>query len=238
MSLFFFQDRIEKTIYFDEKISHHMVRSLRKKQGDVIFATDGRGLVLTGTIDQIEGKRIRAHITDEKTHQQSWNITIACSLIKSESRFENFLEKATEIGVTEIVPLICQRTIKRRIRMNRSEKIIKAAAQQSFNPHLPLIRQALSFEDFISKNYVDHERFIATAVDRHIALPMERVYSGKKPVVIIVGPEGDFSEREKEKAIDAQWIPVSLGSTRLRTETAAISSVQIAKSCYYFNQNQ
>lgn len=238
MSLFFFQDRIDKTIYFDEEISHHMVRSLRKKPGDIIHATDGRGLILTGTIDQMEGKRLQAVISDEKHQIQKHQITIACSLIKSENRFEIFLEKATEMGVFEIIPLICQRTIKPRIRMSRSEKIIKAAAQQSFNPHLPILRPATSFDDFIEESFPDHERFIATAVDRHEALPMERAFSGQNPIVIMIGPEGDFTEEEKEKAINVSWTPVSLGSTRLRTETAAISSVQIAKSCYNFNQSK
>src|SRR5690625_7125417 len=108
MSLFFFQDRIERTIYFDEEISHHMTRSLRKKAGDIIYATDGKGLILTSTIEEMEGKKLRAHITDEKIRNQKWKITVACSLLKSENRFENFLEKATELGVSEIIPLICQ----------------------------------------------------------------------------------------------------------------------------------
>lgn len=234
MSLFYFQSRLEDVIYFDEDISHHLLRSIRKKQGDEIFATDGQGMIFTAQVGQLAGRQLTAHITDQKIVEKNCEVTIACSLIKKESRFENFLEKATELGVHEIVPLICERTLKPRMRLERSMKIIVAAAQQSFNPYLPRLKPPVSFAEFVNEKYDGHERFIATAVDRHVALPMEELCSGRLPVIVLIGPEGDFSDMEKERAVEAGWRPISLGETRLRTETAAIASMQIAKSCCHF----
>lgn len=234
MSLFYFQSRSDDVIYFDEEVSHHLLRSMRTKEGDEIFASDGEGRIFTTVAGTVSGGQLTARITEEKLVDKSRTIIVACSLIKKESRFEIFLEKTTELGVHEIVPLICDHTIKPRMRLERSMKIITAAAQQSFNPYLPRLKPPVSFEDFLHEKHKGHERFIATAVDRHEALPMEKVCSGTLPVVILIGPEGDFSDREKEEATGAGWIPVSLGSTRLRTETAAVASVQIAKSCGHF----
>src|SRR5690625_87355 len=124
MSLFFYQDRIERTIYFDEEISHHMTRSLRKKAGDIIYATDGKGLILTSTIEEMEGKKLRAHITDEKIRNQKWKITVACSLLKPENRLKNFLEKATNLGVMKKIPQIVNQIERRSGRKRRKVRVV------------------------------------------------------------------------------------------------------------------
>lgn len=233
MALFLIDHRKDNRIFFNPEVSHHMVRSLRKKPGDTIHATDGQGSIFTATIERVTHQGIEAAILDEELIQKGWEVHVACSLIKKDSRFEVFLEKATEIGVHSITPLLCERTLKPRLRDDRARKIIQSAVQQSFNPYVPILDSPVKFDTFINHVGSDnHERFIATAIEREEARTLEQQYSGRNPVHILIGPEGDFTPAETELAIQAGWKPVSLGMNRLRTETAAITAVQIIKSCY------
>ncbi|MBY5956577.1 16S rRNA (uracil(1498)-N(3))-methyltransferase [Membranicola marinus] len=233
MALFLIDHQKDNRIFFSTEVSHHMVRSLRKKPGDSIHASDGKGLIFTAIIESATNQNVEAVILDEEFIQKNWEVHVACSLIKKESRFEVFLEKATEIGVHRITPLQCERTVKPKLRVDRARKIIQSAVQQSFNPHVPILDSPMEFSTYIGQSgYKAHERYIATAVEREETRTLEQQYSGKNPVHILIGPEGDFTPEESEIALKAGWNPVSLGMNRLRTETAAIAAVQIIKSCY------
>lgn len=221
-------------LVFSTEVSHHMIRSLRKKAGDEIYATDGHGTIFSARIEPGNDRQIQATIMRQEVLSKNWEVHVACSLIKKESRFEYFLEKATEIGVSRITPLICERTLKPGLRQDRAQKIIDAAVQQSFNPYVPILDRPEALEDFLSRDFPDHhEKYIASAVERSQHTTLEQQYSGKNPVHILIGPEGDFTPSEVDVALGHGWTPVSLGQNRLRTDTAATMVVQIIKSCYH-----
>lgn len=234
MALFLIDHQEDNRLFFDPEVSHHMLRSLRKQAGDIIYASDGQGTIFTANIESETRQGVEARIVNQVFSPKDWKIHVACSLIKKESRFENFLEKATEIGVHRITPLICERTLKPQLRESRARKIIDSAVQQSFNPYVPILDSPVEFDTFINQaGFDNHERFIATAIEREEARTLEQQYTGRNPVHILIGPEGDFTPLELDMAIEAGWIPVSLGKNRLRTETAATMVVQIIKSCFY-----
>lgn len=234
MTLHLISHQENNRLYFDQEVAHHMVRSLRKQSGDLIQATDGEGNIFKAVIDSVDGKAVEATILSQNYQDKKWKVHVACSLIKMESRFEYFLEKATEIGVHQITPLICERTFKPKLRQDRAQKIINSAVQQSFNPYVPILDQPIRMEEYLCRSIsAAHERHIATAVDRVEVPLLEQQYSGENPVHILIGPEGDFTPAEVDAAIKVGWIPVSLGYNRLRTETAATMVVQIIKSCYH-----
>jgi len=143
---------------------------------------------------------------------------------KNIARFEWFLEKATEIGVDEITPLICEHSERVQIRIDRLQKIILSAAKQSLKTYLPVLHEPTKFDDFIKLNYPD-SRFVAY-VEEHQPLHLKSAYHNGDCTVLI-GPEGDFSKKEMEKAFQQEFKPVSLGPSRLRTETAAIVACHI-----------
>lgn len=221
-------------LFFQPDVARHIVRSLRKKTGEEMFATDGRGMVYKARIETLDEKIFQATILEETFIPLNWKASVACSLVKKDSRFEYFLEKATEIGVHRITPIRSERTLKPRLRLDRAQKIIEAAVQQSFNPYVPILDDVISLPQYLEKVIPENEeKYIATAIDRGALPLLEQQYSGINPVHILIGPEGDFTPSEVELAIQHQWVPVSLGSNRLRTDTAATMVVQMIKSCYH-----
>src|SRR5680860_1133112 len=234
MALFLINHQEDNRLYFNQEVTHHMMRSLRKHLGDTIEATDGNGTIFTAIIEAETTEGAEATIIRKKFIPKAWQVHVGCSLIKKDSRFEYFLEKATETGIHRITPLICERTLKPKLREDRARKIIHSAVQQSFNPYVPILDSPMSVEEYINQaDFEEHERYIATATDRDEGVLLEQQYSRKNPVHILIGPEGDFTPEEVEIAIRAGWKPVSLGRNRLRTETAATMVVQIIKSCYH-----
>src|SRR5690606_13863440 len=221
-------------LFFEQEVAHHIVRSLRKQPGDLIHATDGKGTIFKAVLESGNDKTMEATILSQDFQIKKWKIHVACSLIKMESRFEYFLEKATETGIHQITPLICERTFKPKLRIQRAQKIINSAVQQSFNPYVPILDKPILLEEYLSRSIADdHNRYIATAIDRGEVPLLEQQYQGENPVHILIGPEGDFTPAEVDASIKQGWIPVSLGDNRLRTETAATMVVQIIKSCYH-----
>ena len=221
MPFFFVPHLGEKKILMDEDASKHMIYVLRKKKGDEVLLTDGKG------------KKARAHITDDNRKKvvlevdsitadpgKFPKITVGISLIKNTSRFEWFLEKATEIGVSEIIPLICERTEKEKFRYERMQNIVLSAMLQSQQSWMPVLHEPKEFESVVSNN--DHEKkYIAHCMDGEKTQLNKQVLNAGSSIILI-GPEGDFSEGEIENALKHQWIPVNLGNTRLRTETAGM----------------
>ena len=192
------------------------------KEGEKIKLTDGKGNSADAIIASAHKRHTMVTVTssgvDEK---ESSSLTIAISLIKNASRFEWFLEKATEFGVSEIIPLICDRTERQKVRMDRMEGILKSAMLQSMQTWLPELHEPLMFNDVVAKCMHQQKMIAHCAVDAKV--DFSSLYnSSLRSHIILIGPEGDFTEEEILFAKSQSFIPVSLGSTRLRTETAGV----------------
>ncbi|MBI9037459.1 MAG: 16S rRNA (uracil(1498)-N(3))-methyltransferase [Bacteroidales bacterium] len=223
MQLFYTPD-IESNIYqLNEQESKHCVRVLRLKKGDKIFLTDGKGnLFETGLIE--DGiKKCIVEIIEKKSEfgKRNYNVHLAVAPTKNINRFEWFLEKAVEIGVDEISPMICEHSERRILKTERLNKIIISALKQSLKTYLPKLNKTKSFSEIINSNR-DCEKYIAYCDGNPPFL--KDIYLKGKDVLIMIGPEGDFSKAEVEMAASKGIAPISLGKSRLRTETAAIVS--------------
>jgi len=213
----------------DEDVSHHIVQVLRMKEGEKIRITDGKGNVATGMIASAHKKHAVIDITSlETTPAVTPKLSIAISLVKNSSRFEWFLEKATELGVTEIVPLLCERTEKQRFRHDRMLGICRSAMLQSLQTWLPVLHEPASFNEIVS-SAKQQQKMIAHCV-KGAKVDFSSLYNPSLDThIILIGPEGDFAESEITRARENHFIPVSLGSTRLRTETAGIFAAAWAR---------
>lgn len=218
----------EKLFTLDEDNSRHVVQVLRMKTGDQLHLTDGNGNLITAEISESHKKHCTVRVIESSFREASEpNITIAISLLKNNTRFEWFLEKATEIGVAEIVPLICLRTEKQKIRSERMQGILTSAMLQSRQQWLPKLHEPITFQNFIqSKSFKNTPRkFIAHCVDgKKSSFDFQNTSS-----LILIGPEGDFTTTEIEAALRGGFIPVTLGNTRLRTETAGIVAATLLR---------
>lgn len=209
-------DKIE----LPEETSKHCVQVLRMQEGEQMVLTNGQGTLLTSTIINADRRHCIVRVNKRSFEKKNkTNVCIAMSLLKNTSRFEWFLEKATEIGVAEIIPLICKRTEKQYFRKGRMEQIIVSAMLQSQQAWLPALHEPIAFEKIVSdSNY--HNKLIAHCEEEEKKnITVQRSKAG---TIILIGPEGDFTKEEIEFSIQNNYSPVSLGNTRLRTETAGI----------------
>lgn len=208
-----------------EDTSKHVVQVLRMKVGEELQLTDGKGSLLTAAISDDHKKKCTVRVVSAKYEARSTKqVSIAISLLKNASRFEWFLEKATEIGVTEIVALLCDRTVKQHFRFDRMNNILIAAMLQSQQVWLPVLKEPTSFNQEISSNLY-HTKLIAHCEDEQKHSIKE--FGVQSSVQILIGPEGDFSSHEISSAIEAGYLPVTLGQTRLRTETAGVVAASL-----------
>ena len=209
----------EFTVSKDE--SRHLVKVLRMKTGDPVYFTNGRGWLFRGLLDISNPKRCLITIEDKSYHEdRTHSLHLAVAPTKMNDRFEWFLEKATEIGVQFITPIICEHSERKTIKQDRMKKIILSAMKQSKRLHLPVLNDAISFDSFL-KNTPGDQKFIAHCHSEE--LPALKDKLGRfNNTTICIGPEGDFSVKEIEMALQHGFIPVNLGASRLRTETAAI----------------
>jgi 16S rRNA (uracil1498-N3)-methyltransferase len=207
--------------FFDKEESKHIVKVLRKKEGDTIFITNGLGFLFDSEIILASEKKCEVKIVKE-TFQQPDNFYthIAVAPTKMNDRLEWFLEKATEIGIHEITPIICDHSERKVYKIDRAEKIIQAAMKQSLHYYLPKINEPISFSQFVKLNF-EGQKFIAHCEETDKKSFQNEIKQNEK-ITIMIGPEGDFSTKEINLAIANQFIPVTLGNTRLRTETAAL----------------
>ncbi len=222
-----------KTIIFDKIETRHIVKVLRKKQGDILNITNGKGLLLHSSITDLNKNNCCAEIIkiEEYKKQHNYNLNIAIAPTKNIERFEWFVEKATEIGIDKITPLLCQHSERKIIKQERIEKIIIAAAKQSLHFNFPVLNKLISFSDFIlQKN--DDLKLIAHCEDSD-KLSFKDIVKPKQNITVLIGPEGDFSKQEINLALQNGYKPISLGKTRLRTETAGIVACQ---NVAYVNQ--
>ena len=222
-------DTSSKQIVLDEETSRHAVQVLRMKEGEMMNLTDGKGNLITAEISEAHKKHCEVVIQAVSFEPlAAKQITIAISLLKNTNRFEWFLEKATEIGVNEIIPLICERTEKQKFRFDRIKGICISAMLQSQQTWLPELHEPMKFADLQMNKFEGYKKFIAHCDE----------FSGKKQLssfkplnhsTILIGPEGDFTKSEIELALKNNFIPVSLGDTRLRTETAGVVAATLLK---------
>ena len=204
----------------DEDTSRHAVQVLRMKPTQRLQLTDGAGNLLTAEITDDHKKKCTVTIIERKVFpRKKKEVCVAISLLKNTSRFEWFLEKATEIGVTEIIPLLCERTEKQHFRKDRMEQILISAMMQSKQVWLPVLHQPSIFSDIISTS-VYKNKLIAHCEDED--KQSVKSFAESNSIQILVGPEGDFASNEIQQALQHNFIPVTLSNTRLRTETAGV----------------
>ena len=214
-----------KQITFDKIESKHIVRVLRKKEDDILKITNGKGYLFDVKISFANDKKCLADIiaVTEKKNPSNYYLHIAIAPTKNNDRMEWFLEKATEIGIDEITPIICKNSERRIVKLERFEKIIQSAMKQSLKFTLPKLNEPRKFSDFINQN-LDGKICIAHCEKQEKKL-LKSVIDASEKVTILIGPEGDFSSDEINKALMKKIIPITLGKSRLRTETAALVAV-------------
>ena len=220
LPFFYVESLDEKITLLDEDTSKHMINVLRMKKRENVLLTDGKGKKAIATIVDDNRKKCSVEISSVQTEEKSRSVAIGISLIKNASRFEWFLEKATEIGIGEIIPLICGRTEKERFRYDRMQQIIISAMLQSQQCWLPVLHEPTEFKKTILLNEFN-QKFIAHCIETE-KQQLNQLINHSTNQLILIGPEGDFTPKEIEDALKNNFIPVALGNTRLRTETAGI----------------
>ena len=223
MQLFYNPDikEFSEQINFGKEESKHIVKVLRKKEGDILRITNGKGWLFKAELQFASIKNCIATITERKIKPvKNYNLHLAVAPTKMNDRYEWFLEKATEIGIDSITPIICDHSERKVIKQERYDKIIQSAMKQSLQCYVPKLNEAIKFNDFIMQKF-QGQLFIAHC-EESARKSLKNQLSPNKDVTILIGPEGDFSVKEIEMALQHDFIPVTLGKTRLRTETAAI----------------
>lgn len=207
---------------FSPEESRHIVKVLRKKEGDQLHITNGKGYLFISEITLADPKKCTGRILDtKKTHPPRFELHLAVAPTKRLERFQWFLEKATEIGITEITPIYCERSERDKFSMERLQRVIQEAMKQSLRTYLPRLNAMTSYEEFLKKGDLPDLRFIAHC-EADEKVDLKRRVAPDTDIVILIGPEGDFSRPEIQRAYESGFLPVSLGRSRLRTETAAI----------------
>ena len=215
----------DKYVVMNEIDSKHISRSFRKNIGDSIMITNGFGYLCNAEIVEI-GKKIKVKINSiEKFKSSSNSIHIALSPLKNASRFEWFVEKSTELGISQITPLVCEYSEKKKVNMDRLERILISSLKQSNQFFKPIINSIKTFENFIREN--EDELFMANLKTSN---KIKRELFTKNNICLMIGPEGGFSDGEIKLAKEQNIKEVSLGNSRLRSETAAIFGLSVIKS--------
>ena len=223
-------DTSVKTFNFSKDESRHIVKVLRKSTGDLLMITNGEGWMFEAeVIIPNHNKCVVRILKSTFEAPRPYTIHLAVAPTKMNDRYEWFIEKATEIGVDKITPIICQNSERKIIKTERFEKILQSAMKQSLQSYLPSLAPPISFSEFI-KMPQEGTTFIAHCEDGE-KLKFKDQIEAKKSITILIGPEGDFSPKEIELALKHQYIPVSLGTSRLRTETAGIVAGHTIQLC-------
>ena len=222
MHLFYTPDIHAQHYTLSEEESRHCTRVLRLQQGDMVHLVDGLGGLYTAIIQEAHHKKCKLQIIDKQLDYNKllYVSHIAVAPTKNLDRMEWFVEKAVEIGVSEISFLLCEHSERRQLRLDRLEKIAISAMKQSQKGFLPLLHDMAPFQQFV-KRCLPEQTFIAHLED-DATQSIKDYYKPGKPHCILIGPEGDFSMQEIEAAYQAGIRPVTLGNSRLRTETAAL----------------
>jgi 16S rRNA (uracil1498-N3)-methyltransferase len=234
MQIFYAPDITGDNYVLDENESRHLIRVLRMKRGDLVRLIDGKGNLYEGIISQPDQNRCIVDITGkiDGFEKRKYRLHIAISPIKNPERFEWFIEKSVEIGIDEITPLLCKNTEKSGIKTERVNNLIISAMKQSLKATKPILNEPCSFKDLTGRKS-NEVRMIAHCDDSVLRRRISDVYSKQDNAIILIGPEGDFTRDEIDSAMASGFIPVHLGPSRLRTETAGIAACH---SIYFINQ--
>lgn len=220
LPLFFFPSLSngQGLIDLDESIRHHAVVVLRMTGGEKLMVTNGKGLTAIADVVHASKKQLSVQLQNFVDHPPvEKQLVLGISLLKNAARFEWMLEKVTEIGITEIYPLKCVRTEKQHYKKERLEQIIISACLQSQQFHFPILHELISFDEILTKQ-LPPTKYIAHCLDTE----KEVLTSRDTNTALLIGPEGDFTPTEISSALENQFIPISLGKTRLRSETAGV----------------
>jgi 16S rRNA (uracil1498-N3)-methyltransferase len=223
MQLFYHPEVVPNDInfYFDKDESKHIVKVLRKTEGDILHVTNGLGSLFTTEITNANASKCEVKILQVDTESKpSFGLHLAVAPTKLNDRFEWFLEKAVEIGVQAITPLICDHSERTVVKTERFEKIVLGALKQSNQLFLPKINAPQKFKTLV-KDSLESQKLIAHC-EKTQKTSLKKTLRLHEDTLILIGPEGDFSLKEIELALENGFIPVTLGKTRLRTETAAL----------------
>jgi len=228
MQLFFNEGLTAETkiIKFSREESKHILKVLRKKTGDTLYITNGKGYLFYAKITLDLTNKCEATIGKvELQEKKNIYVHIAIAPTKMNDRYEWFLEKACEIGVQEITPIICDHSERKTIKLERFKKIIQSACKQSLQYHFPKLNEAILLSQFVSEH--KNETCLVAHCEETKRQSLKQVLSdsNSKSYTVLIGPEGDFSTREINLAKAKNYIPITLGDTRLRTETAGIVAV-------------
>lgn len=206
---------------FDKEESKHIIKVLRKKENDILFVTNGLGYLFKTKIKLASDSKCTIEVASFEFHEPTkFRIHLAVAPTKMNERFEWFLEKATEIGCHEITPIICDHSERKIIKIDRFQKIIESAMKQSAQYYLPVLNEPITYKDFIAKEHLG-QKFIAHCEETSKHTLKSKIKTSET-YTLLIGPEGDFSTKEIASALEYDFQPVSLGNTRLRTETAAV----------------
>ena len=224
MQFFYTPEITDNTYTFSKEESRHCIKVLRKKVGDEINLVDGKGTLYNTVIfdDNLKACKVEVKKKERNFNKRSYRIHMVVSPTKNIGRFEWFLEKVTELGVDEITPIICQNSERKVIKLERLNKILVAAMKQSLKAYLPQLNKTVSWKKFIQQKF-NTDRFIAHCGEGR-KTPLKQWLKPQQDVMILIGPEGDFSDEEVREAMSSGFVPVSLGKSRLRTETAAVAA--------------
>lgn len=234
MQLFYCPDINPNQIYtLDKEESQHCVKVLRLKENDTLFVTDGQGNLYKAEIVEALPRSCSVRIIETQAEygKRDYYLHIAIAPTKNIARIEWFLEKATEMGIDEITPIICDHSEREIVKNERLEKIIVSAMKQSLKAYLPKLNEAIPIKQLI-QNSKEEKKLICYCQDDD-RKKIQDIYKPKESVLIIIGPEGDFSEKEVQEALNNNFQKITLGKERLRTETAGLYAVQ---SIHFLNQ--
>jgi 16S rRNA (uracil1498-N3)-methyltransferase len=225
MHVFYTPDLTASDYILNEEESRHCMKVLRLLKGDMVHLIDGHGGLYEAEITG-ESKRnvsLRVLKTIREYQKRNHNLHIAVAPTKNIDRLEWFLEKATEIGIDQITPVICERSERKIVKEDRLSKVITSAVKQSLQAYHPLLNKAVTLKELISKHTADH-KMIAHCIDDEPRQYISQIVPAGSSYLILIGPEGDFTPNEIELALANDYKPLTLGNTRLRTETAALAA--------------
>ncbi len=225
MQLFYATNREKDLIVLEDQEAKHCVQVLRKKVGDEIMVTDGQGNLFTTEL--VTTSKSRCQLAIQETHRFPPHrpyLHIGIVPTKNIDRVEWFLEKATELGINEISLLLSENSERKKLRYDRLQKLLIAAMKQSLNTHLPRLNDLQSYQDWVDLQSKDESPFkLIPHIHEQEKQLLKDAYRPGQNVTVLIGPEGGFAKSEVDYALNNGFTPVSLGDTRLRTETAAIA---------------
>lgn len=232
MQIFYEPDILTNGGVLNEEESRHCIKVLRHKNGDQIHIINGKGTRLLCTITDASPKVCKVQIEQQEYEEpEKPGCHIAIAPTKSIDRFEWFLEKSTELGIDKITPLLCHQSERKQIKLPRLERVLTAATKQCLRFWRPSITELTDFRSFINSTHPETYKFIAHCAEKERKELLSELKKNTKPedILILIGPEGDFSPEEIETAIKNGFIPVVMGKNRLRTETAGIAACMSVK---------